>query len=146
MLKKTEEKLTTRFTSFDFVNAIVGKSEFEPANEDSFKDYQAFLINRIISMNTQYLMVVNEMNMFPCPDIVPKRQHFMYYDSFIPKKNQFFEYIKKNKTDEDTEEYIEKYFECGSRDRNFAMKMLSDDQKSSIVEKYSERKVLPNKR
>ena len=122
-------------TPFGFLKSLQGVLPvMDFSREEVQKAYSPFMMNRIVSMNPTFLALANEINMYAD---VPRDQHYKYYESFIPKKSFFFPYIKKDKDREEImKENVAKYFECGTRDLVTAMKILTEEQKNAISEKY----------
>jgi hypothetical protein len=91
------------------------------------------MINRYISMCDFYLPLVNEINKYD----IPKNVHYRYFLSSLPKRKQFFKYISKGKdVNKDDKEKIAKYFECGNREAEMYLEILSEDQVKTIVQKF----------
>lgn len=130
-----KEEKKQKLSPFDFLKSIqgtIGPVDF--SSEEIMSAYQPFMMNRIVSMNPSYIVLANEINMF---SDVPKDQHFKYYASFIPKKSSYFAYIKKAADNEDAvKSNVGKYYECGTRDIGVAMKILTNEQKDKISDKY----------
>lgn len=120
---------------FDFLKSLTEKKEFlDFSNEEIRKNYQPFLINRFVSMAEIYTQVVNEINKYPD---IPKESHFRYLFSILPKRKQFFNYIKKKKDLSQTEKQaIANYFEVGLTDAERYIQLLSDNQIKEILEIY----------
>ena len=123
-------------TTFDHLNNLtVNKKPLDMKEPKEVSTYDAYMISRYISMCEMYLPVVNEINMID----MPKDMHNEYFLSFLPKRRQYFKYIKRKKPDINYEENIEllcKYFECGVRDAKAHYELLDEKTIDDIRSKY----------
>ena len=69
--------------------------------------YSKFMVNRFVSMCEAYIPLVNEVNRGNIPDIA----HYNYFKILLPKRNQFFKYIGKQKQDKDETDILEKQYD-----------------------------------
>lgn len=86
-------------TIFDFLKNITEIKNYKLWNallEQDKKEYNVFMINRYISMDSRFLNLVSIIDKFSfyCLD---KEQHYQLLCSVIPKGNYFFKYLKKDK-------------------------------------------------
>lgn len=118
---------------FDYLKALTERNEFlDFDNEEIRKGYQPFMINRFISMAEVFTQVVNEINRF---SDIPKETHFRYFFSVLPKRRQFFKYIKKPKDlSQDEKLLIANYFEVGLNDAEKYIQILDESQIKEILE------------
>ncbi|HON83974.1 MAG TPA: hypothetical protein PLI22_07590 [Caldisericia bacterium] len=137
-MKKVKKDLTEEknesLSLFDHLNNLTeNKTEYDPMNDVQTKSYEPYMINRYISMCDFYLPLVNEINKYD----IPKNVHYRYFLSSLPKRKQFFKYISKGKdVNKDDKEKIAKYFECGNREAEMYLEILSEDQVKTIVQKF----------
>lgn len=137
-MKKVKKDLTEEknesLSLFDHLNNLTeNKIEYDPMNDVQTKSYEPYMINRYISMCDFYLPLVNEINKYD----IPKNVHYRYFLSSLPKRKQFFKYISKGKdVNKDDKEKIAKYFECGNREAEMYLEILSEDQVKTIVRKF----------
>lgn len=119
---------------FDFLNGMtVEKKSFDFEDREISKSYDTYMINRWISMVDFYIPLVNEINKHE----VPKNVHYQFYLNVLPKRKQYFDYIKKTKDLAITEKkYIADYFEVGMREADAYIKLLTDEQINQIIELY----------
>jgi len=96
--------------------------------------YEPFMINRFVSMCEMYLPLVNEVNQI---SDLPKDVHHRYYLTTLPKRKQFFKYIKKSKdVDKVSKERISEYFECSMRVADIYAEILETEQIKEIKQKF----------
>lgn len=124
-------------TLFDHLNNIcLDKKILNQNDKESIKNYDSFMINRFISMSEIYLDLVNTINHY---SDIPKHIHSRFYSFIIPKRKQFFKYIKKKKDiNQDNKKYIMDFFNCGSNDIEKILDILSEDQIKKIVKLYTQ--------
>jgi len=118
---------------FDYLKALTERNDFvDFDNEEVRKDYQPYMISRFISMAEVFTQVVNEINRF---SDIPKETHFRYFFSVLPKRRQFFKYIKKKKDlNQDEKFIIANYFEVGLNDAERYIQILDESQIKEILE------------
>ena len=79
---------------FDYLKALTNpKTELDFSDPVVLKDYDAYMINRWVSMCETFLPVCAQINFYD----VPIEAHYNYYKSLLPQRSIFFEYIKKEK-------------------------------------------------
>jgi hypothetical protein len=119
---------------FDHLNNLtVLKKEADFSNDEIRKSYDRYIINRFISMIELYIPVVAEINKYD----VPEQTHYQYYFSVLPHRKCFFNYIKKVKDlNKEEKKYIARYFECGIREVNQYVNILSIDEINEILNIY----------
>ena len=121
---------------FDILNCITEKKEDLDFNSDEVKKaYPIFMINRFMSMSDEaFIPVVNEMNKYPDVD---RKTHYRYFCSLIPKRKQYFKYLKKKKNiDDDVLPYIMDYFQCGMKEASQYINTLDKSTIDEILQCY----------
>jgi hypothetical protein len=99
-------------TLFDWLKEItLNKTSWENFSEKDRESFNVFMINRYLSMNIDYIELVNYIQTIPFAE---KEKYYTIYCQMIPKKNVFLKYTKSNKKTKPQEiaEYIAKYYEC----------------------------------
>jgi len=142
IMKKTKNKLkikksssTKKMTLFQHLDSLTSKKiNFDPTNDIQAKSYDQYMINRFVSMIDLYIPIVNDINRFQ----LSKKTHFDYFKSFLPKKKHYFRYIKAGKEfNIEEKQGLCKYFECGIREAEGYIKVLSEEQIRKIVNLYN---------
>ena len=127
-----------KYTLFEHLNNLTeNKIEYDLTNDEQTKSYSPYMINRFISMSKIYLPVVNEINQYN----IPKDAHYNFFLEFLPKRKQYFKYIKKKgeiELSKDNIEKLYKYFKIGPRQLNKYLDILTEDQVQGILEKYND--------
>ena len=123
-----------RLKIFDHIkNLTVHKVDFDRKNDEQAKSYNKYMINRFISMVDVYIPYVNEINKYD----IPKDVHYMFYKSLLPRKQQFFKYIKADKELNKAEkECLCEYYECTENELAHHLKILTKEQIKSITDLY----------
>jgi hypothetical protein len=117
---------------FDYLKAMTEKKEeLDFDNEEIRKGYSSYLINRFISMCEIFIPLCNEINKYD----IPKETHYKYFFSILPKRKQFFRYIKKKKDlSEDDKLIIANYFQIGKKEAEQYIKILDEKQLKEILD------------
>ena len=117
---------------FDYLKAMTEKKEeLDFDNDEVRKGYSSYLINRFVSMCEIYIPLCNEINRYD----VPKSVHFRYMSSVLPKRKQFFKYIKKKKDLSQTEKLvIANYFQIGLKETEQYINILDENQLKEIID------------
>ena len=121
---------------FDFINSIssspdnqIMTGEMDPA------EYNAFMVNRGLSLYMDTVLYADEMNMRP--NILPALQyHFLH--TLIPKRKRWAKWPKKlgGKNDGELIKVLQKHYKY-SLDKCLEMvALLSEDQKKEIIKEY----------
>ena len=126
-------------TLFDHLSGVKeGKVKWETLSEGDKKLFSVYLANRWLSMNPEYIDLVNEVQRFTNGQLGAREVYKVYYD-FLPKKKTFDKYIKKSGGGVVSEEiisYICKYFEVSSREAEDYVELLSEGEIRDIIKKY----------
>lgn len=82
---------------FDLVKVVYEDQSidaFDTWDEAEQKAFQPYMINRIISMNPDYLPLVNEIQQY---GTLTPRLTYLFYSQMLPKGRQFSKYVKAAK-------------------------------------------------
>ncbi len=84
---------------FDFIAGITENQTtefFDSLTESERKKYKAsrYMIHRFLSMNSNYLPVVDELQKYTG---IPDRCHYLFLTNILPRGRQFNKYIKGDK-------------------------------------------------
>tara|TARA_B110000037_G_scaffold198148_1_gene236799 strand:+ start:947 stop:1360 length:414 start_codon:yes stop_codon:yes gene_type:complete len=118
---------------FDWLKAInTTKPQSDSFTEKDWEVWNSYMIHRFMSMNPNYLEVVNYVQELP-----PQEKVMIYnvYKEFIPRNNKWNKYIK-SKTKEPNKELIEHlrdYLKCSSREAKESIILLDTTQISCIL-------------
>ena len=122
---------------FDHFNNIttnkVGWSNLSETNRKSFSPY---MINRLLSMNTDYIDLVNELQKYTV-GILEARDVYQLYIDLIPKKKQFNKYIKASKEakyNANLVELLSKHFSISLKESMEYLDLLLPDRQDTVVD------------
>jgi len=130
-MKAQKEK---KFDIFDhWANLTTKKEGYKETDSDFVSSYSPFMINRFLSMFELYLPTAAIISKYD----LPKETHHLLIDNLLPKKFAKVDFLKrKNKTSEEDDELIMRYFEFGKKDLDVAKKFLTEDDIQQIRNKY----------
>ena len=118
---------------FDWLKAInTTKPPVESFTDKDWEVWNSYLIHRFISMNPDYIEIVNYVQDFPPQE---KRMIYSIYKEFIPKNNKWNKYIKSKvkEPNKDLVDHIKDYFECSSKEAKEYIYLLGTSQISCIL-------------
>jgi hypothetical protein len=120
---------------FDILDHIfVNKTEWEDLTEDEKKAVNPYMINRFISMNPQYIEIVNYLQ---SKNLEPKVIYKAYKD-WLPKGKEYFKYVKPtNSFKKEILDAISKYFECSVREAKEYALLLKEEDKNNIIKQIN---------
>jgi type I restriction-modification system DNA methylase subunit len=101
---------------FDWLKAInTTKPPVESFTDKDWEVWNSYMIHRFLSMNSDYLEIVNYVQDFPPQE---KRMIYNIYKEFIPKNNKWSKYVKSKvkQSNKDLIDHIKDYFNCSSKE------------------------------
>ena len=138
-------------TIFQWLNEItLYKSSPEDFSQESWDNFNSYMIHRYLSMDINYIEIVNYVQKI---NPQSKKQIYTIYREMIPKKKVYLKYVKnENKRNyKELAEYIAEYLECslGEADeyidilqehgiRNILWKMGVEDKETEKLIKKAE--------
>lgn len=128
---------------FDFMNSIYnGDNEVSSGNFD-IKDYNAFIINRGLSMNIDTVLLAQEMNIRP---LIPNENQYHFLHILTKKKKRWGKWFKKSsdKNDFPLIEILSKEYKFSSKRIDEILNLLNDDQKLEIIKDFDKGQKLKN--
>ena len=125
---------------FDHIkNLHTKKRRWEDFNDEEKKSFNVFIINKALSMNPNYLNIVNMVQNFTgLNQILSPKEVFNLYLNLLPNKFKFYRWIKGEKTKKDKEkaEYLAMHFEISIREAYDYLKILDRKTINSIIKNY----------
>ena len=126
-------------TIFDWINQIlVKKTHWNEFTEDEQKKFSPFIINRWLSMEPEFIEIVNYFQKLAIGTLEP-REVYKWYCEILPKGKRFNKYIKGKKYkkyDKELVEIISKHFECSKLQVKDYLELIVKDELIGILEKY----------
>ena len=130
-------------TIIDWINQVlVHKKDWDSFSETDQKSFSPFIINRWLSMDEEFIEVVNYFQKYSIGTLEP-REVYKWYSDFLPKGKRFNRYIKGKKSKKYDKELIDilvKYFECSKLHIEEYLEFLQKSELKEILEKYGKDK------
>ena len=134
---------------FDHIkNLHTKKRRWEDFNDEEKKSFNVFIINKALSMNPNYLGIVNMVQNFTgLNQIISPKEVFNIYFNLLPNNFRFYKWIKGEKTKKDKEkaEYLATHFKVSTREAYDYLQILDRKTVKSIIKNYkneSQRKAI----
>tara|TARA_B100000287_G_C20346751_1_gene668070 strand:+ start:65 stop:493 length:429 start_codon:yes stop_codon:yes gene_type:complete len=126
-------------TIIDWMNQLlVHKKHWEEFSDEQQKKFSPFIINRWLSMDNDFIEVVNYFQKYSIGTLEP-REVYKWYCDFLPKGKRFNKYIKGKKDKKYDSELIElvcKEFECSKSEAKQNLSLISKQEIEEILKKY----------
>ena len=126
-------------TIFDWINQIlVKKTHWNDFTEDEQKKFSPFIINRWLSMDKEFLEIVNFFQKYSIGTLEP-REVYKWYCNMLPKGKRFNKYIKGKKDKKYNTELIDimvMHFECSKLQVKDYLDLIAKNELIEILEKY----------
>jgi len=126
-------------TIFDWINQIlVKKTHWNEFTADDQKKFSPFIINRWLSMDKDFLEIVNFFQKYSIGTLEP-REVYKWYCNMLPKGKRFNKYIKGKKDKKYNAELLDImviHFECSKSQVKDYLDLISKDELIEILEKY----------
>ena len=122
---------------FDHIKNLHTKQRtWDDFNDEEKKSFNIFIINKALSMNPNYLSIVNMVQRYTNNLLNPKEVFNLYFN-LLPNKFRFYKWIKGAK-DKNKEKYqvLAKYFECSSREAKDYIELLDKKEVNKILKLY----------
>ena len=125
---------------FDHIkNLHTKKRRWEDFNDEEKKSFNVFIINKGLSMNPNYLGIVNMVQNFTgLNQIISPKEVFNIYFNLLPNNFRFYKWIKGEKTKKDREkaEYLAMHFKVSTREAYDYLQILDRKTINSIIKNY----------
>ena len=126
-------------TIFNWINEIlVSKKHWNEFTEDEQKKFSPFIINRWLSMDKEFIEIVNYFQKYSIGTLEP-REVYKWYCDMLPKGKRFNKYIKGKKDKKYNTELIDimvQHFECSKSQVKDYLDLIVKDELMEILEKY----------
>ena len=124
---------------FNWVNEVlVGKRPWDSFSESDQKTFSPFLINRFLSMDVEFIEIVNVFQKYAIGTLEP-REVYMWYRDILPKGKRFNKYIKgksSKKFDKELVKIISNHFQCSKIDTKEYLELIDKDELRYILGIY----------
>ena len=119
---------------FDVVKNILRK-ETRYSDEVIQKEYPLYMINKILSNDSELMVIANLMN----ENCLTNKMHYdcLYYG--IPKTNKFIKYHIKKEAPIEEIRYLVEFFQVNTDIAKSYFERISEEEKKMIIEFYKNR-------
>jgi hypothetical protein len=120
---------------FDWLKEINStKSHPDTFTNQDWDIWNSYMIHRFLSMNPDYIELVNEVQSLPPSN---KKQIYSIYREYIPKNNKWSKYVKSSSKefDKDLILQLKKHFNVSIREIKDYLKILDKKEVQSILNK-----------
>ena len=125
---------------FDHIKNLHTKQRrWEDFNDEEKKSFNVFIINKGLSMNPNYLEIVNMVQNFTgLNQVLSQKEVFNIYFKLLPNKFRFYKWIKgqKNKKDKEKVEYLAMHFKVSTREAYDYLRILDKKTINKIIKNY----------
>jgi hypothetical protein len=125
---------------FDHIkNLHTKKRTWNDFNDEEKKSFNVFIINKGLSMNPDYLGIVNMVQNFTgLNQVISPKEVFNIYFNLLPNKFRFYKWIKgaKSKKDKEKAEYLAMHFKVSTREAYDYLDILDKKTINSIIKNY----------
>ena len=126
-------------TIFDHLaNITWKKTPWDTLDEASQKSFSPYLINRWLSMNPDYIEIVDMFQQYTIGPLSKKHVYQLYFD-FLPKQKSFNKYIKGKKQSKYNKELVQlvaKHYQVPRSEAEEYIELLGKEQLTSMLKKY----------
>ena len=130
-------------TIIDWINQLlVYKKHWNEFTEDEQKKFSPFIINRWLSMDKEFIEIVNYFQKYAIGTLKP-REVYKWYCDILPKGKRFNKYIKgkrSKKYDKLQLDILTKYFEVSKKEVKDYIDLLDDREIKDIIKIYGVKK------
>ena len=130
-------------TIIEWMNQLlVHKKHWDDFTEDEQKKFSPFMINRWLSMDKDFLEIVNYFQKYSIGTLEP-REVYKWYCDMLPKGKRFNKYIKgkrDKKYDKELINMLTNHFECSKLHIKEYLELISKDEIKNILKMYGKDK------
>ena len=127
-------------TIIDWINNIlVHKKHWNDFTEDEQKKFSPFIINRWLSMDNEFIEIVNLFQKYAIGTL-ESREVYKWYCDVLPRGKRFNKYIKGRKSkkyDDFAIKLLCKYFECSKLQVIEYFDLINKEELKQILEMYA---------
>ena len=118
-------------TPFDWIKCItVTKQPWESFTDEDREGFNAFIINKALSFNKDYIQVVEIAMLYP----LTNEKLYQFYCKMLPKKQIWNKWVKSSKNHNEEEiKTLADYFECSTREIKDSLENLDSLAKDVIL-------------
>lgn len=126
-----------QFNIFDFIKAIIDtKPSWDTFTPEQQKEFNGFMVNKFLSMNSKYIEIVNYVQGLNIKD---SKKLYEIYCWMIPQSKNTYSPFIKNNTKQSTSpvllEKISQYYECSLGEADEYISLLRKEGVEDILNK-----------
>ena len=126
-------------TIIDWMNQVlVHKKHWNDFTEDEQKKFSPFIINRWLSMDKEFIEIVNVFQKYAIGTL-ESREVYKWYCNILPRGKRFNKYIKGKKDKKYNKELIDilsKHFECSKLQIKDYLELIDKEEIKYILQMY----------
>ena len=126
-------------TIIDWMNQLlVHKKHWDDFTEDEQKKFSPFIINRWLSMDKDFIEIVNVFQKYAIGTLEP-REVYKWYCDILPRGKRFNKYIKgksDKKFDKELIDITSGHFECSKLQTKQYLELINKDELKNILKMY----------
>ena len=126
-------------TIFQWIDQIlIHKKSWDSFTESDQKAFSPFIINRWLSMDEEFIEVVNYFQKYAIGTVEP-REVYKWYCDVLPMGKRYNKYIKSKRNKKYDPELINvlvNWFECSKTEAKENLSYISKEEINQILEKY----------
>ena len=126
-------------TIIDWMNQLlVHEKHWNEFSEDEQKKFSPFIINRWLSMDKDFIEIVNVFQKYAIGTLEP-REVYKWYCNILPRGKRFNKYIKGKRDKKYNTELIDimvTHFECSKLQAQDYLGLIHKDELIEILKKY----------
>ena len=130
-------------TIFNWINEIlVSKKHWNDFTEDEQKKFSPFIINRWLSMDKDFIEIVNVFQKYSIGTL-ESREVYKWYCDILPKGKRFNKYIKSKRSKKYNSDLVDMlivHFECSKLQVKDYLDLIDKDELTEILKKYGKDK------
>lgn len=121
---------------FDFIKNLVGDKTDIRSHPDFQKNYNQWMINRVLSMNASTANIAAFLSRYPD---IPKDKHYLFLLKFLDKGNIWFDYKKRSQDiDQEILDDIMEYYEVGFNKAKIIINIIGEEKVNIIRRSMNE--------
>ena len=130
-------------TIIDWMNQLlVHKKHWNDFTEDEQKKFSPFIINRWLSMDKDFIEIVNVFQKYSIGTL-ESREVYKWYCDILPKGKRFNKYIKSKRSKKYNSDLVDMlivHFECSKLQVKDYLDLINKDELTEILKKYGKDK------
>ena len=126
-------------TIIDWMNQLlIYKKPWESFTESDQKSFSPYIVNRFLSMDTEFIEIVNYFQKYSI-GLLESKEIYKWYCDILPKGKRFNKYIKGKKSkkyDDELKNILCNYFECSKLQVLDYIELIPEEELKEILGKY----------